>query len=226
MNSEQQEKTSTPASDAKGPKSGPVQKAKDFKGTAKRLLAYLGPHSRKLMIVILCAILSVVFSVLSPKILGKATTRLLNGIIGKVAAYQYHQPVPSIDFNYIGMIILVLIGLYIISCVFSYIQQYLMAGVAQKTVFDMRREVIEKLARLPLKYFDGQSHGDIMSRVSNDIDNISNTLQQSLTQLITAVCTFIGVLVMMLTISPVLTLITVLVLPIAFVVPKLLGKMS
>jgi ATP-binding cassette, subfamily B, multidrug efflux pump len=139
MSSEEKEKASPPSSGAKGPGSGPVQKAKDFKGTAKRLLAYLGPHRGKLMIIFFCAILSAVFSVLSPKILGKATTRLLHGIIGKVAAYQYHQPVPSIDFNYIGTIILVLIGLYIISCVFSYIQQYLMAGVAQKTVFDMRR---------------------------------------------------------------------------------------
>ena len=115
---------------------------------------------------------------------------------------------PSIDFGYIGGTLLLLVGLYLVSALFSYLQQYIMAGVAQNIVYDMRRDVNDKLARLPLKYFDSKTHGEIMSRVTNDIDNISTTLQQSLTQLITSVCTIVGVLVMMLTISPWLTLIS------------------
>ncbi|HBE80233.1 MAG TPA: ABC transporter [Firmicutes bacterium] len=209
-----------------GPMGGPVEKAKNVKGTVKRMLVYLQPHTTQLTIVFLFAILSTIFSVLGPKILGKATTRLLNGIIGKLVAYQSHQPVPSIDFKYIGTIMLILIGLYIFSSIFTYIQQYVMAGVAQKTVFDMRRDVNDKLARLPLKYFDARSHGEIMSRVTNDIDNISTTLQQSLTQLITSLCTIIGVIIMMLTISPMLTLIALVTLPISFGVTAFIAKSS
>jgi ATP-binding cassette subfamily B protein len=209
-----------------GPMRGPAEKAKDVKGTVKRLLIYLSPYRTQLIIVLTFSILSTVFSVLGPKILGKATTRLMNGLIGKYVAYMRHQPVPSIDFKYIGTIILILIGFYIISAVFTYIQQYVMAGVSQKTVFAMRRDVNDKLARLPLKYFDSRSHGEIMSRVTNDIDNVSSTLQQSLTQLITSVCTIIGVIIMMLTISPMLTLITLVTLPISFAVTAFIAKSS
>ena len=150
----------------------------------------------------------------------------MNGLIGKYVAYMRHQPVPSIDFKYIGTIILILIGFYIISAIFTYIQQYVMAGVSQKTVFAMRRDVNDKLARLPLKYFDSRSHGEIMSRVTNDIDNVSNTLQQSLTQLITSICTIMGVIIMMLTISPMLTLITLVTLPVSFAVTAFIAKSS
>ncbi len=209
-----------------GPMRGPAEKAKDVKGTVKRLLVYLSPFRAQLTIVFSFSILSTIFSVLGPKILGKATTRLMNGLIGKYVAYMQHQPVPSIDFKYIGTIILILIGFYIISAVFTYIQQYVMAGVSQKTVFAMRRDVNDKLARLPLKYFDSRSHGEIMSRVTNDIDNVSNTLQQSLTQLITSICTIIGVIMMMLTISPMLTLITLVTLPISFGVTAFIAKSS
>ncbi|HBF37641.1 MAG TPA: ABC transporter [Firmicutes bacterium] len=209
-----------------GPMRGPAEKAKDVKGTVKRLLIYLSPYRSQLTIVFSFAILSTAFSVLGPKILGKATTRLMNGLIGKYVAYMNHQPVPSIDFKYIGRIILILIGFYVISSIFTYIQQYMMAGVSQKTVFNMRRDVNDKLARLPLKYFDARSHGEIMSRVTNDIDNVSNTLQQSLTQLITSLCTIIGVIIMMLTISPMLTLITLVTLPVSFAVTAFIAKSS
>lgn len=201
-------------------------KAKDFKGTLKRLIAYLRPQRVQLLIVMAFAVLSTVFNIVGPKILGKATTRLLEGVVSKFVAYRMHQTAPSIDFVYIGRIILILIGLYAVSAIFSYIQQYIMAGVAQKTVFDMRRDVNDKLSRLPMKYFDSRTHGEIMSRVSNDIDNISTTLQQSMTQLITSACTVLGVVIMMLTISPMLTLVTITVLPISFAATAAIAKRS
>jgi ATP-binding cassette subfamily B multidrug efflux pump len=204
----------------------PGAKAKDFKGTLKRLLTYLRPYQTQFTIVLIFAVLSTTFSILSPKIMGWATTRLLNGLIGKFMAYRLHQPAPSIDFAYIGNIILGLIGLYLFSAAFSFVQQYTMAGVAQKTVYNMRRDLNDKLARLPLKYFDSRTHGEIMSRMTNDIDTISMGLQQSMTQLITSVCTIIGVLIMMLTISPMLTLITVVTLPLSFIGVTAITKRS
>lgn len=205
---------------------GPVQKAKDFNGTMRRLIVYLKPHRVQLSIVVAFAVLSTVFTIAGPKILGKATTKLFDGLMGKYGAILLHQPLPSIDFVYIGRIIVLLIGLYAISSVFSYIQQYQMAGLSQRTVYDMRRDLNDKLERLPLKFFDGRTHGEIMSRFTNDIDNISTTLQQSLTQLITSVCTIVGVLVMMLTISPWLTLITIVTLPVSFITTANIAKMS
>jgi ATP-binding cassette subfamily B protein len=181
--------------------SGPVAKAKDFKGTLRRLLVYLEPHRVQLSIVIIFAVLSTGFNILGPKILGKATTKLFDGLMAKYMAIRLQKPVPSVDFIYIGQIILVLVVLYLISALFGYIQQYQMAGVSQKTVFDMRKDLNDKLSRLPLKYFDSKTHGEIMSRVTNDIDNISTTLQQSMTQLISSICTIVGVLIMMLSIS-------------------------
>lgn len=200
----------------------PVQKAKNFKGTLKRLMGYMAPRKYQLIAVLITAILSTVFSIVSPKIMGKATTKLFEGLMGKMKGV----PGASIDFSYIGDILLILAGLYIISAIFSYLQQYIMAGVSQKIVFDMRTQVNDKLARLPLKYFDGRTHGEILSRVTNDIDNISTTLQQSLTQLITSIITIIGVIVMMLTISPLLTLITVVTLPLSFLVTVMIAKRS
>jgi ATP-binding cassette subfamily B multidrug efflux pump len=205
---------------------GPVQKAKDFKGTLKKLLNYLKPHRIQLIIVIVFAILSTVFTIVGPKIMGLVTTRLFNGLMSKYGAVALHAPMPSIDFVYISRVIIVLVGFYIVSAFFSYIQQYQMASVSQKIVYDMRRQVDEKFSRLPLKYFDGRTHGEIMSRMTNDIDNISSTLQQSMTQLITSVFTILGVLVMMLTISPVLTLITLITLPLSFVVTTRIAKQS
>ena len=200
----------------------PVQKAKNFKGTLKRLIGYLKPYKLQLLSVLITAIISTVFAIVSPKIMGNATTKLFEGLMMKIQGV----PGAKIDFDYIGQIILLLIGLYIISAIFAYIQQYIMAGVAQKTVYNLRKEVDEKLNRLPLKYFDSRTHGEILSRAVNDVDNISSTLQQSLTQLITSVVTLLGVIVMMLSISPLMTLIVVLTLPLSFVAITKIAKKS
>lgn len=206
-----------------GPRMGmPVEKAKNFKGTLKRLLGFLKPRRLHLFAVFITAILSTVFSTVSPKIMGKATTKLFEGMMQK---YK-HIPGAKVDFPYIEQIILILVALYIISAVFSYIQQYIMAGVAQKTVYDLRNKVNDKIARLPLKFFDSRTHGEILSRVTNDMDNIASTLQQSMTQLITSVITIIGVIVMMLTISPVMTLIALVTLPLSFLVTAKVAKRS
>jgi ATP-binding cassette, subfamily B, multidrug efflux pump len=205
---------------------GGNEKAKDFKGTLSRLIRYLAPHKIQLIIVIVFAIASTVFSIVGPKILGLVTTRLFEGLESKGIAHLFSYTVPSIDFVYIGTIILILVGLYIISAVFGFIQQYVMASVSQKTVFDLRRDLNDKLARLPLKYFDSRTHGEVMSRVTNDIDTIASSLQQSMTQLITSVCTIMGVIVMMLSISPMLTLITLVTLPVSFVVTAMIAKNS
>ncbi|WP_136607244.1 ABC transporter ATP-binding protein [Paenibacillus dokdonensis] len=200
----------------------PAEKAKDFKGSLKRLLGYLRPRRVTLAVIFLMAILSTVFSIVSPKILGKATTKLFEGMIAKMKGV----PGASIDFNYITQILLILIGLYLFSAAFSYIQQYLMAGVAQRVVYDMREQINRKLSRLPLKYFDSKTHGEILSRATNDVDNISTTLQQSLTQLITSIVTLVGVIVMMLTISPWLTLILIVTLPLSFIVIRMIASRS
>ncbi|HWQ75831.1 MAG TPA: ABC transporter ATP-binding protein [Syntrophomonas sp.] len=205
-----------------GPLSKPVDKAKNFKGTFKRLLVYLKPRRFRLLIVLIFAGLSTVFNIFSPKIMGEATTKLFEGVMLKLQ----HAPGAAVDFHYILNILLILAGLYIASALFSYMQQYLMAGVSQMTVFDMRQDVNKKLARLPLKYFDAHTHGDILSRVINDIDNIATTLQQSLTQLISAIVTLVGVLIMMLTISPWLTLIFAVVLPLSALVTQAAAKRS
>jgi len=194
----------------------PGEKAKNFKGSLKRLTQYLNPRKITLLFILLMAILSTLFSIVSPKILGKATTKLFEGII----AMSKGVPGAKIDFDYITQILLILIGFYIISALFGYVQQYLMAGVAQKVVLDMRTQINSKLSRLPLKYFDSKTHGEILSRATNDVDNISTTLQQSITQLITSVVTIVGVIVMMLTISPWLTLITIITLPLSVLVVK------
>jgi len=200
----------------------PVQKAKNFKGTLNRLISYLKPYKLQLLAVLITAIISTIFAIVSPKILGKATTKLFEGLMMKFRGI----PGAKIDFDYIGQIIILLIGLYILSAIFAYIQQYIMAGVAQKTVYHLRKEVEEKLNRLPLKYFDSRTHGEILSRTVNDVDNISTTLQQSLTQLITSVVTIIGVIIMMLSISPLMTLIVILTLPLSGVAIAKIAKKS
>lgn len=200
----------------------PGQKAKNFKGTLGRLLRYLKPYRWKLSVVFLTAALSTVFSIVSPKLLGHATTTIFEGFMGKVKGV----PGATFDFAAVWQIVLVLIGLYLFSALFAYIQQFLMAGIAQKVVYTLRKEVNEKLARLPLKYFDGRTHGEVMSRVVNDVDTISSTLQQSLTQMITSVITLIGVIIMMLTISPLMTLIVLVTIPLSFVVIKQVASRS
>ncbi len=197
------------------------EKAKNFKGTAKRLLTYLRPHRAKLISVIFMAILSTAFTVFSPKLLGETINVILEGMIAKFKGI----PGASIDFTKLSHYILLLLFFYVLSAAFMYIQQYIMAGVAQNTVKDMRSDVDNKLNILPIKYFDANSKGDILSRVTNDVDNISSTLQQSLTQLITAIVTIIGITIMMLTISPLLTLICILTLPVCIIATRpIIGK--
>jgi ATP-binding cassette subfamily B multidrug efflux pump len=205
---------------------GPAEKPKDFMGTLKRLLVYFRPYRNTLILILVCAVLGTVFSIVGPKIMGQVTTKLFEGIMNKFAAARLGQPAPSIDFVFIGKVILALIGLYLTSALFNYIQQYQMAGISQKIVFDLRSDINEKLSRLPLKFFDSRTHGEIMSRVTNDIDTIGTTLQQSLTQLVTSVFTILGVLIMMLTISPVLTLITLVTLPVSFLAVANIAKLS
>ncbi|WMJ80179.1 ABC transporter ATP-binding protein [Clostridium sp. MB40-C1] len=210
-----------------GPHMGmPVEKAKDFKGTLKRLLKYLKPRKFQIIIVFFMAILSTVFSIVSPKIMGRATTKLFEGLMAKFMAAKMHKPIPSVDFGYIKHILFILVILYAISAFFSYIQQFIMAGVAQKTVLEMRKDINDKLQRLPLKFFDSRTHGEILSRVTNDVDNIATTLQQSLTQLITSVVTIVGVIIMMLTISPLMTLIAFVTLPLCAIVTKKIASTS
>jgi ATP-binding cassette subfamily B multidrug efflux pump len=200
----------------------PTQKAANFRGTLWRLIGYFRPQKYQLIAVLAAAILSAVFNIIGPKILGLAITKLFEGFVLKMR----HVPGASIDFAYIDRILLILAGLYIISSIFGYVQQYIMAGVAQKTVYRMRRQVDEKLARLPLRYYDSRTHGEILSRAVNDMDNISSTLQQNLTQLITSVVTVVGVVVLMLTISPLLTLVVAVTLPLSIFVTMLIAKRS
>ncbi len=200
----------------------PVQKPKHFKTTLRRLLLYLRPHTAALVFVFVTAALSTVFAVVSPKILGNATTVLAKGMYGILTG----QEGAGIDFPRIGEILLQLAALYVISALFAYAQQYVMAGVVQKLVYELREAVNRKLARLPLKFFDGRPHGDTLSRVVNDIETISGTFQQSLTQFITSIVTLVGAVAMMLWISPLLTLITVVTLPVSFAAIGFITKRS
>ncbi len=219
-----------PSQNMRGPMGGgpagslgmPVQKAKDFRGTLKRFAGYFVPYKFQLLAVLITAVIGAAFNIVGPKILGLATTKIFEGLVEKLRGV----PGASIDFTYIGRVLLILAGLYVISAIFNYIQQYIMAGVAQKAVYTMRKEVDEKLARLSLKFYDTHIHGDILSRAVNDMDNISTTLQQSLTQLITSSVTLIGVIVLMLTISPLLSLVVLITFPLSILVTTVVAKRS
>ncbi|MFJ8069860.1 ABC transporter ATP-binding protein [Peribacillus sp. NPDC096447] len=187
------------------------QKAKDFKGTLKRLLTYLKPRRNKLISVFFAAIMSTVFMIVGPKIMGNAITELFEGAYGKFQGI----PGAAINFDKIGQILLLLAGLYALSSLFNYVQQYIMSSVAQDTVYDLRQDVNKKLEKLPLKYFEGRPNGETLSRMTNDIDTIGSTLQQSLTQFITSIVTILGIIIMMLSISPLLTLISIVSLPLS-----------
>jgi ATP-binding cassette subfamily B multidrug efflux pump len=200
----------------------PTQKAKNFKATANRLLGYLRPHRAALVLVTAAGAIGTVFSVLGPKILGMATTRIFEGFLAKARGV----PGAHVDFEYVGRLLAWLIVLYIIGNGFQYLMQYLMASIAQRTVYEMRRQVEAKFDRLPLKFFDSRTQGEIMSRAVNDLDSISSTLQQNLTQLLTSALTLIGVSVMMLTISWILTLVIVLTLPVSMVIVATIAKRS
>lgn len=190
---------------------GPMstERAKDFKGTMKKLMAYLGNYKIAIAFVMIFAIGSTIFNIVGPKILGKATTEIFNGLVGKISGG------PGIDFTAIGKILTMLLGLYLLSATFSFIQGYIMTGVSQKLTYRMRKEISEKINRMPMNYFDKMTHGEVLSRITNDVDTLSMSLNQSVTQLITSVTMLIGVLVMMLSISPVMTLVTLLILPLS-----------
>ena len=229
----------------------PPEKAKDFKGSLGRLAGTLRPEASRIMIVVLLAVLSVTCSVVGPKILGTATDILFDGVVGKQlpadltkqqvidglrAAGDTRQadlisgmnltPGVGVDFTALRNVLLFVAAIYVLSSAFAWGQSYVMAGVSQRTVYRMRRDVDAKLSRLPLSYFDSHPRGDTLSRVTNDIDNIANSLQQTLTQLITALCTIIGVLAMMLWISPILAVISLLTVPLSIVVTVLIAKRS
>lgn len=198
-----------------------LEKPKDFKKTLRRLLTYVKPHRTLILVVFFAAILGTVFNVLGPKVMGDSITVLFEGAYAKLQGVAG----AAIDFQKIALLLLLLAGLYVFSSLFQFIQQFIMAKVAQKTVYDLREDVFEKIHKIPLRYFDGQSHGDILSRVTNDIDTIATTLQQSLTQFITSFVTIIGILIMMLWISPLLTLIAVVSIPLSiFVIRPLLRR--
>lgn len=199
-----------------------VEKPKDFWGSLKRLLVYLKPFTVQVALVFIMAALSTIFNILSPRFIGMITTKLFEGFMAKLN----HIPGAAVDFHYISNVLLVLVALYILSSLFAYVQQYIMAGVSQKVVLNMRKDIMQKLSRLPLRFYDSNSHGDILSRVTNDVDNISNALQQSVTQLITAVVTLIGVVIMMLAISPVLTLVTAITLPLSIIATTSIASRS
>ena len=205
-----------------GPGMGPVEKPKDFKGSLKRLVRYLSGHKVSLSIVMVTTVLSTVFTIFAPKVLGWATTSLSETIFARAMGNVQ----AAIDFSYIGKVLLFLLGLYVLSALFQYIQQYVMAGVSQKVVYDMRKQIDEKLDRLPLKYYDGRTHGEILSRVTNDVETISSTLQQGLSQMISAIATLVGILIMMLSISPLLTLIALVILPLSAIVVSLVVSKS
>jgi len=185
------------------------EKAKDFKGTIKNLLHYMGAYKIALIVVAVFAVASTIFNVIGPKILGNATTELFNGLIAKLSGTG------SIDFGKIGSILSGLMGIYVLSTVFSFIQGLLMTEMSQKMCFRMRKDISEKINRMPLAYFERNSVGDILSRITNDVDTLGQAFNQSITQLITSVCTLVGIIIMMLTISPLMTLITVLILPLS-----------
>lgn len=188
-----------------------IEKAKNFKGTMNKLLQYLKPYKLSIMVVIIFAIGSAAFTIVGPKILGKATTKLFEGLVDKVT----RVPGAAIDFGYIRNIVLLLLGLYIASTVFAIIQGYIISGVAQKVSYNFRKEIDEKINRMPLKYFDKTTHGEVLSRITNDVDTVSQTLNQSMSQIITSVITIIGVFIMMLSISWQMTLVALLILPVS-----------
>jgi len=210
-----------------GPRGGPPgmlrggEKARDFKGTMAKLLRYLSPYKWQFVVVMVFSVASTVFNIIGPKILGKATTKLFEGAVGILAGTS-----ASIDFVYIGNILALLAGLYVAATVFGFIQGWVMTNVSMKMTYRFRKEISEKINRLPISYFDRTNQGEVLSRVTNDVDTISQTLNQSLTQIITSVITMIGVLVMMFSISWLMTLAVMVILPISAVFIGIIVKHS
>ena len=198
----------------------PGEKAKDFKGSIGKMLRYMGKYKIAVVFVMIIAACSTVFSVAGPKVLGKATTALASGLMAKVAGTG------GIDFPYIGKILLFVLGLYLLSSVLSFIQGWIMTGITQKICYRMRKEITEKINRMPMKYFESRTYGEVLSRITNDVDTLGMGLNQSVTQIITSTATIIGVLVMMLSISPLMTLIALVVLPVSGICVSLVVKKS
>ncbi len=225
--------TNAPAPAARGPMrrggmmghGGPMammkgEKPRDFKGTMKKLIQYLSSYTVAILIVMVFAIASTIFSIAGPKLLGNATTKLFEGVMAQIGGTG------SIDFGYIGQMILWTLGLYIVSSLFAYIQGWVMAGVSMNITYRFRRDISEKINRMPLRYFDGTNHGEVLSRVTNDVDTVSQTLNQSLSQIVTSVTTVIGVLVMMFIISWQMTLVALVMVPLSFGIISLVVNLS
>jgi ATP-binding cassette, subfamily B, multidrug efflux pump len=216
MSENQNKKAHSPRERRGGPMGGgPMammkgEKARDFKGTMKKLIGYLSVYKISIIFVFIFAAASAGFSIAGPKLLGKATTKLFEGIMGKIAGTS-----TGVDFGYIGRIMIILIGLYGLSSILAYIQGWIMSSVSMKVSYSFRKEISEKINRMPLKYFDGTNHGEVLSRVTNDVDTLSQTLNQSLSQIITSVTTVIGVLIMMFSISWIMTLVAIGILPLS-----------
>ena len=205
-----------------GPHGGmmPGEKAKDFKGTIGKMLRYIGSYKIAVVIVIIFAVLSTVFTVVGPKVMGNATTELASGLMAKI------QGSGGINFDKIWQILLLTLGLYVLSAIFSFIQGFVMTTVTQKVCFRMRRELVEKINRMPLKYFESKTHGEVLSRITNDVDTLGMGLNQSVTQVITSIASMVGVIIMMLTISPLMTLIALCIIPVSLTLIMLVVKKS
>ena len=203
-------------SENRGPRRGPMghgrmggEKAKDFKGTMGKLINYMSAFKIQMLFVVIFAIGGTVFNIIGPKILGKATTEIFNGLVSKVSGGS------GMDFEKIATILLTALALYVTSALCSLVQGFLMTGVSQKTTYRLRKEISQKINRMPMNYFDTRTHGEVLSRVTNDVDTLGQSLNQSATQIITSTTTIIGVLVMMLSISPLMTLVALLILPVS-----------
>lgn len=202
-----------------GPGMMPVEKAKDFKGSIGKLIAYIGRYKLAIFVVMIFAVVGTVFNVVGPKVLGKATTALSEGLMAKIAGTG------GIDLTRISRILLFVLALYVISAIFTFIQHYIMSTISQKICYRMRKELSEKINRMPMKYFESRTYGEVLSRITNDVDTLGMSLSQSINQIITSITTMVGVLIMMISISPLLTLIALFILPIsisliAFVMKK------
>ena len=198
----------------------PGEKPKDLKGSLGKLLSNIGSFKAAIIVVMIFAAASTVFNVIGPKILGKATTALSEGLMAKI------QGTGGIDFTYIGQILLFVLGLYVCSAAFNFIQGWIMTGVTQKICYRMRKEISEKINRMPMKYFESRTYGEVLSRITNDVDTLGQGLNQSITTIITSVATLIGVLIMMLSISPLMTLIAIVILPISMALISFVVKKS
>ncbi len=201
-------------------KNAPSVKAKDFKGSIRKLTAYIGHYKIGILLVLLFAVISTVFNVIGPKILGNVTTELANGFMAKVTGTG------GIDFAKIARFIMILLALYVASMIFSFLQGWIMTGISQKICYGLRKEISEKINRMPLSYFDSKPTGEVLSRITNDVDTLGHSLNQSVRQLITSAATLIGILIMMLTISPLMTLIAIAILPVSVILIGIVVKHS